>query len=229
MAEKNSTLVEMLKYPVLVFSIVAALVVAKYLLGVEFGVITEVSTQGVKFAEQSRATVEALANLEASLNESLVRIQALEKHVQASPAETKRVESEAFSAAQTVSDATATIARLNEAAVSGGAERMIGYIWIGNYNRQWNSIKLGNLDTGQPIELPPQEIEPGTEYKVLGNMVLRAGLPPNDQDYFRAQASLGVIPRGTKVSIRRRPVGIDREFAIQYWAEIEVVREMARR
>ena len=229
MPEKHTPQVELLKYPVLVFSVVIALVILKHFLGLEFGVVTEVGTQGVKFAEQSQATLEALADLEARVNESLVRLQAVESQLQTPAEETKRVESAAFLAAQSVSDATAAIARLQEAAVSDRAEKLRGYIWIGNYGRKWEPTKLGHLDTGQPITLPPEQIAPGTTYKVLGNMVLREGLPANDKEYFRGQASLGVVPRGSTVSIGKKPVGIDREFAIQYWAEIEVRREKALR
>ena len=217
MSERQSTAVELLKYPVLVIAIVVGIWVLKALVGVEFGVVTEVSTQGVKFERASKATETALADLEGRVNEAAVRIEALEARGKPTVAEAKKVESEAFTAAQTVSDATAEIARLRDTSAPGEVR---GYIWIGNFDRQWAPAKLAQIETGQPITGPPEQVVVGNRYRVLGNMAMRDGLPANDADYFRARASVGVIPRGTTVAVVRPAVAIDRQFAVQYWAEV---------
>ena len=227
MVEKHTTMVELFKYPSIVFSILIAIVLSKHLLGLEFGMVTEVSTQGLKFAEHNKATDKILSEHESRLNEAYVRIKALEKDIQSAPEEAKKTEAAAFSAAQTVSDRTAQIPDILEGMVSDTTSAQLrGYIWIGNYNGKWNPTKLSGLDTGQPIEIAPQAMQQGTEYRMLGNMVVRDGLPANDREYFRGRENLGVIPRGSRVIILKAPVGIDREFAMQYWVEIETVSKL---
>ncbi|KAF0811791.1 hypothetical protein IGB42_03598 [Andreprevotia sp. IGB-42] len=44
MADENSTLVELLKYPVAIFSVLLALIIGKYALGITFGLVAEIST-----------------------------------------------------------------------------------------------------------------------------------------------------------------------------------------
>lgn len=225
--EKQRLTVELLKLPILVFSILLSVVALKHFLGLEFGTVTEVGTQGVRFSEQSQATLQALADLETKVNESVVRIEALEQRTPRSQDEAKKIDSEAFSASQSVSETTTELAKLQrerQKDQEGRASKAEGYIWIGNYNDTWEHPRLASIETGQPIMLEPRQIEAGTEYRLLGNMVLRDGLPPNDVDYFRSRESLGVVPRGTRITLRRVPVAIDREFAVQYWAEIEVSR-----
>ncbi len=48
------------------------------------------------------------------------------------------------------------------------------------------------------------------------------GLPQNDVSYFRGQSKIGVIRPGTLIKIIETPIGINRGFAVQYWAK-EVV------
>lgn len=225
MPDKKPVMVELFKQPMLVLSILCALAVLKSCMGLEFpGPVKKVGLEGIEFlAEENRATFESLASLEAKINESVVRIEALES---ASDRPDGEVESRAFEAAQTVSDTTAEVARIRESRALDGAKTR-GYIWIGNYRDAWNPAKLGHSDTGQPISIPPALLEPGAEYRVLGNMVLREGLPANNEQYFRGQASLGVVPRGSRISIQRQPVGVNRESATQYWVEVELLRDLS--
>ena len=225
MSDTRKAVLELLKYPILVFSILVAIIILKVSLGLEFGPVTEVGSQGVKFAEQGKATLEALAELEAKVNEAAVRLEALENPGDEREDSRAQVQSKAFSASQTVSDATAQVARLQNE--SGGSDREVprGYIWIGNYQgNSWERAMIGRPDTGQPVEIAPADMRQGTEYITLGNMVLRDGLPANDEQYFRGRENLGVVPRGTRFSIKTPPTGIDREFAVQFWAEVEVLR-----
>lgn len=188
-SKSPSLWLDLLRYPVLALSIVLAVIALKHFLGLEFGPVTELGTQGVKFAEQSKATLEAIAELEANLNEAMVRIEAIEKEDGKSVTASNQVEREAASAAQTVSDTTAQLARLQSAKRPSG-KRLKGYIWIGNYNAEgWEQVMLAGLDTGQPIQIPPDRVVEGTSYTTLGNIVLRDGLPANDALYFRGRAS----------------------------------------
>jgi hypothetical protein len=220
MSDRHSLIVDLIKYPILIFSILIALVAAKYLLGLEFGVVTEVGTGGVKFAEKSQATFEALTNLEGKVNQALVELEQLKK-TSHSAAESPEIKAKLFEAAQIVSDQTAKVEQIQlpDPARRG---RLKGYIWIGNFKQTWSGPKLAQPNTGQPISLPPSELQRGTEYIVLGNMVVRDGPPANDQSYYRGRNSLGVIPQGTRVRLVTEPIARDREYAVQYWAEVEV-------
>jgi hypothetical protein len=98
-----------------------------------------------------------------------------------------------------------------------------GYIWIGNYNQTWTSPQLAQPETGKPMSVSPNQFKTGEEYIVLGNLVVRDGLPANDESYYRGRKSLGVIPQGTRIRLINGPVPIDRQFAVQYWAEVQVL------
>lgn len=80
---------------------------------------------------------------------------------------------------------------------------------------------LGAGPRDEPVRDSPASLPLSATYTSLGNMVVRDGLPSNDADYFRARASLGVIPRGTSIRLVTAPVAIDRQYAVQYWAQIE--------
>ncbi len=224
MSDNNSGMVELLKYPVLVFSIVIALVIARYLLDLEFGVITEFSTDGIKFSEKSNATtLQAIIELEEKLNNLAVRLEEVEQNGPPTSMDVSVAKAAAFSASQTVSDATAKMAELRSEIPGGEDKRISGWIWIGNYDQEWSKSSISKLGVGQPVTMAPQKMKVGTEYKVLGNIVIRDGLPPNDKEYYRARKSLGVVPRGSIVTLLKQPEQVDREFAIQYWAEVEYV------
>lgn len=98
-----------------------------------------------------------------------------------------------------------------------------GYIFIGNYSPGggWTQAKIHDPRTGA-LAGPPQDIRPDASYVLDGNMYVRASLPPDSPEYFRAVPSLGVLPRGATVTILETPQGIDRESAVQYWARVRV-------
>ena len=214
--------VELFKYPILVVFIVLGVIALKYSLGLEFGMVTEFSTNGLKFSERSnKATLKAISELESKLNEVTVKIADIERRASLNADNERNVQLNAFSASQSVSDETANIAKLKPPTDGKDVERIIGYIWIGNYNGQWERTTLANLSSGQPINIAPMKIQAGTKYTVLGNMVIRDGLPPNNEKYYRARNNVGVVPRGSDVSVLSKPEGIKRKFATQYWAKIE--------
>lgn len=222
MNQNGSTAVELLKYPLLVFSILFALIVARRFLGLEFGAVTEVTTGGVKFAEKSRATFDALTTLEVKVNQALVQLAELQKSSSVMRVESPTVKASTFEAAQAVSDQTARVEQI-DATDPSQKGKIKGYVWIGNFRDKWDRPKLARIDTGQPVTEPPKTLTPGTEYIALGNLVVRDGLPANDEAYFSGRRSVGVVPRGARVRLTSPPTAIDREYAIQCWAEVEVL------
>lgn len=214
--------VELAKYPVAVAAVFLALVGAKFILEVPFGAVTKIGKDGVEFAQEAKGE---LASLGSQLNAATKAIEEIKKELSA-----KALSAEArgaiFEASQTVSNQTAQLATLRRE-VAAGTDEQTGYIWIGDISKSsssWQRIKLLSPATNAPLATPPSSISPGATFTVSGNMVLRDGLPANDADYFQARKSLGVLPIGTKVRVLAKPVGIDREFAVQYWANVAIQR-----
>jgi hypothetical protein len=216
MAEESSKAVTLLKYPTTVFSVLIALIVARFALGIDFDRLTSVGPGGVTFSPAAKGEITELAS---GLRGALKAIEELKKQAAPNVTTSPQAQTAIFEATQTVSDQTAQVAKLTSDQGEGGKPK--GFIWIGNYKGGWSRAQLKNPTTGQPITEAPERLRPGTEYELLGNMVVRDGLPSNDADYFRSRKSLGVLPRGTKVRLVTPPTRIDREFAVQYWAEVE--------
>jgi len=144
MSDAHSTFVELAKYPIAVLSILIALVGARYLLGLEFGLVTEVGTGGVKFAEKkSQATFEALTNLEGKVNQAIVELEQLKKANQ-KVSDSPEFKAQLFEAAQTVSDQTARVEQI-QMPDGGRKGRLKGYIYIGDFKESWNRPKLAQL------------------------------------------------------------------------------------
>jgi hypothetical protein len=227
MPEKRLLSADLLKYPIIIFSILLALIVLKFVLGLELGAVTELSTEGVKFAEQSRSTVTALAELEARLEELAQRTEVLEESAQTGSSTRSSPLPEAYAASETVSDATAEVSRIADEMLQHKAKQLRGYILIGSYDGQWHEQQLARLDTGQPVDAPPKQILSGTEYRVRSNMVVRSGVPVGEATLTRDRRDIGVAARGSRVRVLQSPVRVDRGGDVQYWAEIEVVAESA--
>ena len=217
----ESTSVELLKYPIAIFSVLLALVVARHALGLEFGLVTEVTASGVKFAEKKgQATFEALTTLEGRVTKGLIELEELKKAV-SKPVDSPELKAKLFEAEQTVSDQTAKVEKIQPPTASRRSQ-LSGYIYIGDYNGSWARPKLA-LEAGQAVSAPPSALRMDTEYKLLGNMVVRDGRPDNGSEYYKARAILGVVPLGRKVRLLSEPIGFARSAVTQYWAEIEVV------
>ena len=217
-SEKKEVFIELLKFPILVFSILAALTIGRYSLGLTFGPISEISKDGVKFSQEAKGE---LTDLASRLNGALAAIDELKKITPDAQTNLSKIQAAVVEAEQTVSEQSAQLSTLAVSANDGNSRQ--GYIFIGNYSGSWSSVKLASTQTGQPITIHPDQLLPGTSYKVLGNMVVRDGLPANDVSYYRGRKSLGTIPLGTEVRVLSRPTGIDREFAVQYWVKVEVL------
>jgi hypothetical protein len=226
MDEKTSTWIDLVKYPVLVLTILICAIIAKYALKLEFGVVTELGTTGVKFAEKSRETGAALADLSGKISAISVELDQIKKQMQTQSPHLVMNDDAAFDAAQTVPDQIAKTAMALPIPREGNAKiesAPKGCIWIGNYKDGWKINKLADSKSGQPITIPPEAIQPGSVFMVMGNMVVREGMPENNPSYFKGKASIGVLSRGTLVRIISAPKAIDRQFTIQYWAEVEQV------
>jgi hypothetical protein len=216
MAEEKLSLVELAKYPIAVLSIFLALVGAKYVLDIPFGSVSEITKDGVKFTQDAKGEI---ASLSAQLNGAMKAIEEIKSQLPTNSLSTE-AKSEIFEASQTVPDQTAQLTTVKRG-VTGG--ELTGYIWIGDYNKtasSWQRIKLVSPTTNAPLASAPATVAPGTVFAVSGNMVLRDGLPQNDGAYFQGRKSLGVLPTGTRVKVLSAPVGIDREFAVQYWLQV---------
>jgi hypothetical protein len=219
MANEKPTWIEIAKNPVTVLSIFLALVGAKFILGIPFGSVSEITKDGMKFTRDAKGEIAALSS---QLNAATQSIEEIKKQISSTSKPLSfEAKSEIFKASQTVSDQTAQIATVGTNNESGKAE-LIGFIWIGDYNKVWQRIQLVSPVTNAPLKEAPTRIAPSAVFTVSGNMVLRDGLPKNDDEYFRGRKSIGVIPTGTRIKILSIPVGIDREFAVQYWAKVEI-------
>ncbi|WP_428380930.1 hypothetical protein [Nevskia ramosa] len=218
MAAEKAAWIEISKYPVAVMSIFLALVGAKFILGIPFGSVSEITKDGIKFTQDAKGE---LASLGAQLNAATKSIEEIKAQLSTKPLSSES-KSAIFEASQTVSDQTAQIATVSSSGDSRDTKTS-GYIWIGDYNKvsaTWQRVKLVSATTNAALVSAPSSVSPGTVFTVSGNMVLRDGLPRNDSTYFQGQKSLGVLPVGTRIKILSAPVGIDREFAVQYWAQV---------
>lgn len=220
MADPKSTLVELLKYPITIFSIFLALIGGKHFLGITFGPVAEITPDGgVRFRQDAKGEIASLA---AQLNSAVAAIEELRKQVSQQHELSPQARSSIFEASQTVSNQTAQIAKI-QVDPSTDSQKPRGYIWIGDYRGSWSRVKLAPVDGNDPIATPPGKIVPGSEFKVLGNLVVRDGLPPNNAEYFQSRKTLGIVPVGSKIRVLSPPAAIDREFAVQYWVEVSVL------
>jgi hypothetical protein len=216
MAEEKSSLVELAKYPIAVLSIFLALVGAKYILDIPFGSVSEITKDGIKFTQEAKGEI---ASLSAQLNGAMKSIEEIKRQLPTKLLSTE-AKSDIFEASQTVPDQTAQLTTVKG---GGTSAELTGYIWIGDYDKaksSWQRVKLVSPTTNAPLTSAPATVAPGTVFAVSGNMVLRDGLPQNDTAYFQGRKSLGVLPTGTRVKVLSTPVGIDREFAVQYWLQV---------
>lgn len=217
--KKSFPWVELLKYPITIFSLLLALAASKSMLGLQFGPVTEVGPGGIKFSQEARAEI---ADIASKLNGALAEIEILKKAKPVAQANDDLARKEVFAATQTVSDQTAALANVARDQNPNAKALHKGYIWIGDFNGTWSKTMLGSPSNNDvPVKVSPEKLPLSATYTTLGNIVVRDGLPSNDSEYFRARASLGVIPKGTTIRLVTAPVAIDRQYSVQYWAQIE--------
>ena len=198
----------------------------RWIFGIDFSRLSKIGFEGIEFYEQrEEKTINIIAELEASISDLTTKVEFLQKELSAGKErDLNKREVANFEGTQTVSKQAAQLAKSFRPEDKSLIKDKTGFIWIGNFNQQsqkWDKPMLAWLD-GKPLSQPPQELQINTQFKVLGNMILRDGQPQNDTQYYRSVKSLGVIPQGTIITLLEKPIGIDREFAMQYWVKVEV-------
>ena len=123
--------------------------------------------------------------------------------------------------AETVPDVVARA--FVESSSLGSAVRTTGAIWIGTENAKASPPFVSNLrSTG--VAIAAADVKSGGSYTVSKNLVLRDGLP-DDGDYG-SKANIGIVPDGTRFTVRNTPKKYSRGSGEQYWAEIEIVPDI---
>ncbi|AHG91402.1 hypothetical protein J421_3865 [Gemmatirosa kalamazoonensis] len=222
--------VELFKYPIVVFSVLVALVLAQRFLGVRFGAVASIGPDGVSFVAHTDTLNARVLQITSQLADTRAALERLQHTGELGADSAKKIaahlEQESFDGLQTVSDAQAKLSRSlssddNRPLLSG----QDGWIWIGNYtpgSPRWEKPKIRPL-AGGALPTPPEQINRDDEFLVSGNMVVRAGLPPNTTDYFLEQPSVGAIKRDTRVQALGQPQAVQRPYARQYWMKVHVV------
>ena len=96
-----------------------------------------------------------------------------------------------------------------------GKRKIDGYIFIGNFdNNEWDKTMFAeNVNS-------PGDIRKGEILTLTSNLYLRAEMPTNSEEYYRNIKSIKILPKGTKVTILDKPVGIKRQHATQWWVHV---------
>lgn len=96
-----------------------------------------------------------------------------------------------------------------------GKRKIDGYIFIGNFdNNEWNKTMFAeNVNS-------PGDIRKGEILTLTSNLYLRAEMPTNSEEYYRNIKSIKILPKGTKVTVLDKPVGIKRQHATQWWVHV---------
>lgn len=217
------TKLKLLKYPVMMISIVGGLVLVQSLLKINLSNISKIALHGFEIEmiqETRKESSDALVEVVTELKSLTVRIDSLER-------KTNNPKPELFSAElNEVSDAVSQLSMSQSKVTRTVLSGRKGYIFIGIYDSKqgkWTRAILQHQDSSQPVTSAPNQLPVGGRFLVDTNMVLRDGLPPNDKQYFRSRKNIGVIPRGTLVALLDQPMDIDRKFAVEYWVLVEVI------
>ncbi|WP_291859846.1 ATP-binding protein [Bradyrhizobium sp.] len=93
--------------------------------------------------------------------------------------------------------------------------RDAGFMWIG-------SAAAGNLTTPAGVPVLPGAVRLNEQYLTSLDIYLREGLP--ERPGYTQQATLGIMPEGTRVQIVSVAPPFQRPTGDQYWAQVRVVR-----
>jgi hypothetical protein len=119
----------------------------------------------------------------------------------------------------TVSDATAQRAVVDSKSTKPTTlQSNVGFMWIGSAG----STPRSNLNTTVGSPALPNAVKQGDEYVSGIDIYLRQG-PPTGSDYVQ-QATLGILPEGTRVRVLDNPQSFTRPTGDQYWAKVEVIK-----
>jgi hypothetical protein len=92
--------------------------------------------------------------------------------------------------------------------------RDVGFMWIG-------SAQVGNLDTVDGASVLPNAVKAGEQYLTGLDIYLRQGLPTPD---YAQQATVGILPEGTRVQILSIAPPFSRPSGEQSWAQVRVIK-----
>lgn len=215
------TKLKLLKYPIMTISVVVGLILARWSLDIDFSRMTKIGPQGMEFDNNTReSAVGVTSELDAKLKELSLRIETLEGKT-----DSVDVKSQTTAKLNEVSDQVSQLSMSQSKFTKTVFSGRKGHIFIGQYDSTagWNQAVFLIQDSGQPVTSAPEQLPVGGRFLVRTNMVLRDGLPSNDAEYFRGKENIGVIPRGTLVALLGQPAGIDRKFAVEYWAPVQVL------
>lgn len=221
---------EVLKLPVLLITLFGLLHLAK----VPLNELAELTKDGVKFRtdtsklsaqlethEKSIAALKAQLEALATAPETPPQAQSPEQRARLAMAQQRIDEARQRASEDVVSDATARLAKVSEGGSALLLSAKTGYIWIGDLRRDGTWARSMLKADGK--EVRAEQVESQKEYTLIGNPVLRSGQPPDTEGYFRSVPINGVLPRETKVIALGQPVPIQRDFATQYWLNVQVV------
>lgn len=187
MAEQKNLWLQLLQYPILILSIILGMALISFLFQIDFSRLSKVGPEGIEFYEERERDISSVfAELETRTNELAAKVEFLESRLAKADRDAlRRQEIEHFEATQTTSIKTAQLSRsvtANRALLLTGQQ---GYIWIGDWGKvlkKWQRLKIVQPE-GEKVGLSPDEILPGMQFRITGNMVLRDGRPEDDAAY----------------------------------------------
>jgi hypothetical protein len=221
--------IELLKGPINIISVVFALWLATIFLEQD---IKKIGFDGIEMREvQDRLN---LTSQELSqIKDNLKRINSLERRFRKEDSNKlsrlledtmkKTIEFNAkipLIETQTVSNSDATLAIPIGTKNKTYLKNKVGYMWIGNYNNNWDSPRLRILN-GNIINKSPNNIKINSRYKVIGNVYLRKNKPNYNKSYYKNIKSLGVILENTIITILEKPI-LYKRHKKQYWVKVQV-------
>lgn len=221
-----SPVFDLFKYPIFVFSVLAALLLAQNKgmrvnkLGME-GIELETLKQEVDSSQRSsnsqdlklyaciqtfEAAVAALKETAAPTQFALIR-----------QAETRQDER-----ANTVPEDLTPLAT-NPVVKSTSA--LEGWVYLGKVqNSVWRPFHLRTLNWASPGRLLPPMLDVGGDYRISNvNLIVRPTAP---SDTLATAKSLGVLPSRTRVRLMAAPKAYPDGAATRCWAKVRVVSEM---
>lgn len=173
----------LLRYPILVFSILLALFLARSMLDVRFGSVESIGSDGVKFRDN---TAEFASNATSQIVELAAKIDTLESEMKSLKIPGKKGNSD--NTPPVVGDGTATAPTLSDplANLVVSSERLAGaeqvkaaYINIGIYGGDqlgWLDTNLIDRKTGGALVRPPSEMKPGDLFVADDNLIAEPAL-----------------------------------------------------
>ncbi len=215
---KTKPMNELLKYPILIVSVVLAIIILDNL-GYS---VTSFGSGGIGLEKNAETSVELSTKLD-SLELVVANLSKLV--AQGSPGGSEEAEITLEDKFEFQASDLTTKIKQNLRNLKGEDSRKTGWIWIGDYDSttaKWSKIAIKTIGSEEKYSASPELIKRGETYEVMGNMYVREKLPPNTVSYYRSVKSVGIAPKGTEIEVVQQPTGIKRNHATQYWLKIEM-------